>query len=507
MAEESVLKMNGAGNDESYTFVDDSRCKNNNEPVISSHGPVISEFLGSTQDVINIDIDEEIQIYNEKCHGVNNEDRQESLSFSKHKIEVTNNFNESNIGGNYSVKTRTDNTLESDFIDFKYFISKELATIRDNIEHLEATVNTDFEKTYLKNENIKLANEVNELRSFVGEILKYVCHNGKDNPTLNINKNLEINKNQRQNQSTGKKKIKNSFETRNVSNTDNELHKWLIPKRTLPVKKFESIQKQTTLKNRYQDLSINDVNDSVEDTRENCFNELQKSNKNNVTTHRKPSVVVNELQDNDHGYQWKHSVPGTALYSEVTSGKQNNRRIQIFSDSILKPINTRSFNHMCKSGRTYLRSFPGSTDRQRKYYAVPTLEESHPDTVIIHVGTNDLLKNKEVNRKDEIEKIAKDVIDIGLLMEEHQVQNIMISGITYSTKINVNTIRKLNDQLKIYCESHGFIYISNDSISKEHLARDGIHINQSGILKIVNNFVNVLDNYFLWRGTRHIEVM
>ena len=130
-----------------------------------------------------------------------------------------------------------------------------------------------------------------------------------------INKNLEINKNQRQNQSTGKQKqIKNSFETRNVSNTDNELHKWLIPKRTLPVKKFESIQKQTTLKNRYQDLFINDVNDSVEDTRENCFNELQKKNKNNVTTHRKPSVVVNELQDNDHGYQWKHSVPGTALY-------------------------------------------------------------------------------------------------------------------------------------------------------------------------------------------------
>ena len=369
LVEESVLKMNGTGNDESYTFVDDSRSKNNNEPVISSHGPVISEFLGSTQDVINIDIDEEIQIYNEKCHGINNEDRQESLSFSKHKIEVTNNFNESNIDGNYSVKSRTDNTLESDFIDFKYFISKELATIRDNIEHLEATVNTDFEKTYFKNENIKLANEVNELRSFVGEILKYVCHNGKDNPTLNINKNLEINKNQRQNQSTGKQKqIKNSFETRNVSNTDNELHKWLIPKRTLPVKKFESIQKQTTLKNRYQDLFINDVNDSVEDTRENCFNELQKKNKNNVTTHRKPSVVVNELQDNDHGYQWKHSVPGTALYSEVTSGKQNNRRIQIFSDSILKPINTRSFNRMCKSGRTYLRSFPGSTARQLKYY-------------------------------------------------------------------------------------------------------------------------------------------
>ena len=138
---------------------------------------------------------------------------------------------------------------------------------------------------------------------------------------------------------------------------------------------------------------------------------------------------------------------------------------------------------------------------------MPTLEESHPDTVIIHVGTNDLLKNKEVIRKDEIEKIAKDVIDIGLLMEEHQVRNIMISGITYSTKINVNTIRKLNDQLKIYCESHGFIYISNDSVSKEHLARDGIHINQSGILKIVNNFVIFLDNYFLWRGTRHIEVM
>ena len=59
-----------------------------------------------------------------------------------------------------------------------------------------------------------------------------------------------------------------------------------------------------------------------------------------------------------------------------------------------------------------MRSFPGSTARQLKDYAVPTLKESNPDTVIIHVGTNDLLKNKEVNRKDEIEKIAKDVIDI-----------------------------------------------------------------------------------------------
>ena len=58
------------------------------------------------------------------------------------------------------------------------------------------------------------------------------------------------------------------------------------------------------------------------------------------------------------------------------------------------------------------------------------------------MGTNDLLKNKEVKRKDEIEKIAKDIINIGLLVEEYRVRNIMISGITYSTKINVNTIRK-----------------------------------------------------------------
>ena len=107
--------MNG---DESYTFVNGGSNENNNEPVISSHGPVVSEFLGSTQDVINIDINEEIQINNEKCHGVNDEDRQESLRFSKHKIEVSNNFNETKLDGNYSVETITDNTLESDFIDF-----------------------------------------------------------------------------------------------------------------------------------------------------------------------------------------------------------------------------------------------------------------------------------------------------------------------------------------------------------------------------------------------------
>ena len=74
-----MLKMNGTRNDESYTFVNDGGSnENNNEPVISKV-PVTSESLESTQDVINIDINEEIQIDSEKCHGFNNEDRDESF--------------------------------------------------------------------------------------------------------------------------------------------------------------------------------------------------------------------------------------------------------------------------------------------------------------------------------------------------------------------------------------------------------------------------------------------
>ena len=48
-----MLKVNGTGNDESYTFVNNGGSnENNNEPVISN-GPVTSHFLESTQDVIN----------------------------------------------------------------------------------------------------------------------------------------------------------------------------------------------------------------------------------------------------------------------------------------------------------------------------------------------------------------------------------------------------------------------------------------------------------------------
>ena len=161
----------------------------------------------------------------------------------------------------------------------------------------------------------------------------------------------------------------------------------------------------------------------------------------------------------------------------------------------------REFNRLCMNGKSQLKSFPGATARQLNHYIVPTLEEEDkPDVVIIHFGINDLLKKEGKQSEEEIDntakEIAKEITNIGLRCKEYGVKNIFLSGIAYSAKVNINLIRKLNRQLECYCNDLCFEYINNENIRRHDLWKDGIHLQNSGIKIIVDNFLSNLHYYF-----------
>ena len=121
-------------------------------------------------------------------------------------------------------------------------------------------------------------------------------------------------------------------------------------------------------------------------------------------------------------------------------------------------------------------------------YVTSAIDKHRPDALLIHVRTNNLQK-KDYNPNiisDEIINIAKDAIEKG-------VSHIFISSITARRDARLQSKRKeVNNQLKEKCNALGFVFIDNASVELEHVCDDGVHLLESGLNILANNFLNTL---------------
>ena len=80
-------------------------------------------------------------------------------------------------------------------------------------------------------------------------------------------------------------------------------------------------------------------------------------------------------------------------------------------------------------GNAIKRCFPGCSPKEIKYYVKEVLEEAHPDTMIIHVGTNDITKSQSSEKE-----IAQNVIKIVNTCRNKGVNKIIVSALTIRPK-------------------------------------------------------------------------
>ena len=78
------------------------------------------------------------------------------------------------------------------------------------------------------------------------------------------------------------------------------------------------------------------------------------------------------------------------------------------------------FNKELRNGKAYFRWFSGATSKQLDHYIIPSLVDDKSDTVIIHVGTNDILYNASY------EDIARNIIKIASNYKSHSVNDVFI---------------------------------------------------------------------------------
>ena len=102
------------------------------------------------------------------------------------------------------------------------------------------------------------------------------------------------------------------------------------------------------------------------------------------------------LEQTNHYFQPPLQPPPIqrVIHSYGNSVNPKRKDIALFADSIPKGTRMKDLNIRVKGGKVHLKSFFGAKASQLNHYIKPTLEEYKFDCAIIHVGINDILRNK-----------------------------------------------------------------------------------------------------------------
>ena len=104
------------------------------------------------------------------------------------------------------------------------------------------------------------------------------------------------------------------------------------------------------------------------------------------------------------------------------------------------------------------------------------------------IGSIDI--NNQTNNRRNTEKLTGDIINIGKSCIDLGVKEVVISSI----------LPKKNIALRM----NGFGFISNDNISRTHLWKDGIHLEDLGTKILAGNFVDYLSRFILSKPSEYL---
>ena len=193
-----------------------------------------------------------------------------------------------------------------------------------------------------------------------------------------------------------------------------------------------------------------------------------------------------------------NTSPSTTIressYQHPTNCK---RKLFVVGDSHLKRLSKQLLNYSIRDAHAVIKNFDGETTKRLGHHVLPILKEDKPDSVLIHIGTNDVNNHKLYAVSPE--KLASDNMEIGRTCKSFNVKEVFISSVLCRNEVILsNQINRTNELLNKLCKENDFNYISNSNITPSHLSKDGIHLNDIGTFKLGDNFfkhVNVSGSF------------
>ena len=155
------------------------------------------------------------------------------------------------------------------------------------------------------------------------------------------------------------------------------------------------------------------------------------------------------------------------------------RSIIIVGDSLMNGINEKglSKNHSVK-----VNNIPGGTS-DVILQKLDNFLKNKPDGLIVHAGTNDITKGK--NLLNNVKKLSSNT------------KVAFSSIVTRKDKKDISkTVQDTNSRLKNYCSQKNTDFIQNSNIMEEHLGIKKLHLNKKGNPLLANNFLKYLRSTF-----------
>ena len=121
----------------------------------------------------------------------------------------------------------------------------------------------------------------------------------------------------------------------------------------------------------------------------------------------------------------------------------------------------KGWNSLVKGGKIHLKSFPGTKASQLNHYIKTILDKYKYDCAVIHVGINDILRNKN---DTDMNNLPETILEIANTCQNYSVGKIFISALLPSKRTKFN-ISRIDETLKHLCFRNNFIFAEHKNIS------------------------------------------
>ena len=167
---------------------------------------------------------------------------------------------------------------------------------------------------------------------------------------------------------------------------------------------------------------------------------------------------------------------------ETNEEKKKKKYIEVVGDSMINGFEERG---LCKGNHVKVRKHPGASSTDFIDHVKPVLRKK-PDTIIIHVGTNDLTNN--INLIRNVKMISK------MTKEESPSTKLCFSSVVnrYDIERGTELVEEVNRKLKNYCNQNDHDFINNDNIREGDLGKRKLHPNKKGLKLLVKNILEYL---------------
>ena len=219
----------------------------------------------------------------------------------------------------------------------------------------------------------------------------------------------------------------------------------------------------------------------IEDTNFTSFPEIVETDKE---TERSSQKKENYHVNNDANFPKVSKTPGNTATKHQDPAKPNDIVTLVIGDSMVKNIDSKKIERASRH-KSVCHSYSGAKVKQIEE-KLKNDSNGKYDSVILHVGTNDL-SHSDAN------KVARDMDDLINEVKIH-TNKIAVSSVIrrYDGKVYSNKIDQYNKLLENICLKHNVTLINNNNIDESRLNGSKLHLNSFGDIALGSAFCSYL---------------